>query len=261
MAPTRIVTTKVTAPHSRRSPFTPRPSHHWQRRRFGTPDGRGRDACSWPASRRASPRRAARRRTPHPDLFGLEHARDCVGELDLAQCPRGGLTERRKDGGAEHISAHHGKFALGLSCRRLLDNTTHTVQLATRLGDLGTPVPGNLVLGHAHQSKDGRPELLVRVPELPEHRRIRQRQIVGEHAQKGPLPHGSCRAEHRVAEAAGRRLAGNRHPAQVPRVAYGLELDSLAAIFEQALQSGIGTQVGGQRLLAFGEDEDQLIGP
>ena len=98
------------------------------------------------------------------------------------------------------------------------------VQLATRLGDLGAAVPRDLVVGHSHQRKDGRPELLMRVPELAQHRRLGQGQVVGKHAEEGPIPHRARGAEHRVAETARRGLTGHGDPAQVPGPAHGLEL-------------------------------------
>ena len=100
----------------------------------------------------------------------------------------------------------------------------------------------------------------MRVPQLAEHRRLRKRQVVGKHAEERPVADRAGGTEHRITEAPRRRLAGHGDPAEVPGPAHGLQLGGLAALLEQALQRGIGAKMGRQRLLALGEDEDDLIG-
>ena len=210
-APTRIVTTKVIAPHSRRSAFMRRPIRSTTASRYsGCSRARRMLVASQPdgvPTSRSSPSNSTPQTSPR-----LEQVADAVGELDLAECSGRGLTKRREDRRRQHIPAHHGQIALGLGSGRLLHQSTHTVQLATQLGDLGTAVPGNLVFWHAHQRKDGRPNLLVSVPELAQDRWVGQRQVVGEHAEEGPVAHRVRGAEHRVARDREEKPGGPRSP-------------------------------------------------
>src|ERR1039457_678737 len=196
-----------------------------------------------------------------PHVTALEHASDGVGELDLAQGSGLGFPKRAEDRRGEDVPAHHGEIAPCLGCRRLLDQPTHPVQLATGLGDLGTAVPRDLIVRHPHQGKDGRPQLLVGVPELAKHRGLGQGEVIGKHAQEGSIAHGGRGAEHGVAEAARPCLPRDGHPARVPSRASRRERGVLASLLEQPLEREIGAQMRGESLLALGKDQDDLIGP
>ena len=187
---------------------------------------------------RASPRRGARLRTRHPRPLRSRAARPMPSVSWISPSAPGVVSRSAgKMAGVEHIPAHHGQIALGLGCGRLLDQSTHTVQLATRLGDLGAAVPGNLVLGHPHQTQGW----------TSQPARARSRAGVASAGRRATDRPEACRgrscpprrprrrARHRRGR--GAKPGGRLSPGQVPGLADGAQLGSLSALLEQPLRA------------------------